>query len=65
MTNAAQTQMQKLTIERNIEAAKVDSILQTYEDTVPKQQYIDDIEYLESVILELRTQYEQESSKCD
>ena len=38
---------------------------QTYEDVIPKQQYIDDIEYLESVILELRTQCEQECSKCD
>lgn len=29
------------------------------------QQYTDDIEYLESVILELRTQCEQECGKCD
>lgn len=32
----------------------VDDLQQTYEDVVPKQQYIDDIEYLESVIRELR-----------
>lgn len=42
-----------------------DELKQTYEDVIPKQQYIDDIEYLESVILELRTQCEQECSKCD
>lgn len=29
------------------------------------QQYTDDIDYLESVILELRTQCEQECGKCD
>lgn len=34
----------------------VDDLKQTYEDVVPKQQYIDDIEYLESVIRELRGQ---------
>lgn len=33
-----------------------DELQQTYEDVVPKQQYIDDIEYLESVIRELRGQ---------
>lgn len=37
-----------------------DELAQTYEDVVPKQQYIQDIEYLESVILELRTQCELE-----
>ena len=37
-----------------------DSIIQDYEDVIPKQQYIDDIEYLESVILELRYQCEKE-----
>ena len=54
-----EAEIEKLTIERNIEAAKADSILQTYEDVIPKQQYIDDIEYLESVILELRNQCKQ------
>lgn len=33
-----------------------DDLQQSYEDVVPKQQYIDDVEYLESVIRELRGQ---------
>lgn len=37
-----------------------DELAQTYEDVIPKQQYIQDIEYLESVILELRYQCELE-----
>lgn len=37
-------------------SSKYDSIIQSYEEVVPKQQYIDDIEYLESVILQLREQ---------
>lgn len=49
-----------LIIERNKAEAARDSIIQTYEDSIPKQQYLDDIEYLESVILELRTQCEKE-----
>jgi len=49
-----------LTIEKNMAEAAKDSIIQTYEDSVPKQQYLDDIEYLESVIYELRTQGEKE-----
>lgn len=49
-----------LTIEKNKAEAAKDSIIQTYEDSIPKQQYLDDIEYLESVILELRTQCEKE-----
>lgn len=50
--------METLTYERNYYAILADDLMQTYEDTVPKQQYIQDIEYLESVILELRTQCE-------
>lgn len=53
-------EIEYLTIERNKAESARDSIIQTYEDSIPKQQYIDDIEYLESVILELRTQYEKE-----
>ena len=49
-----------LIIERNKAEAARDSIIQTYEDSIPKQQYLDDIEYLESVIYELRTQCEKE-----
>ena len=49
-----------LSIEKNKAEATKDSIIQTYEDSIPKQQYIDDIEYLESVILELRAQCEKE-----
>lgn len=53
-------QIKYLTIEKNKAEAAKDSIIQTYEDSIPKQQYLDDIEYLESVIYELRTQYEKE-----
>ena len=49
-----------LTIKRNEAESKRESIIQTYEDSIPKQQYINDIEYLESVILELKTQYKKE-----
>lgn len=40
--------------ERNYYYGLYDSVIQSYEDVIPKQQYIDDIEYLESVILQLR-----------
>lgn len=40
--------------ERNYYYGLYDSVIQSYEDAIPKQQYIDDIEYLESVILQLR-----------
>lgn len=40
--------------ERNYCYGLYDSVIQSYEDAIPKQQYIDDIEYLESVILQLR-----------
>lgn len=53
-------EIEYLTIEKNKAEAAKDSIIQDYEDSIPKQQYIDDIEYLESVILELRTQCEKE-----
>ena len=55
-----------LTYERNYYYYLVDELNQTYEDVVPKGQYIQDIEYLESVILELRTQCELElDKKCE
>lgn len=53
-------QIKYLTIEKNKAEAAKDSIIQTYEDSIPKQQYLDDIEYLESVILELRGEFERE-----
>lgn len=49
-----QAQLDQVTMERNRSYLINDSIVQTYEDAIPKQQYIDDIEYLESVIRELR-----------
>jgi hypothetical protein len=49
-----QVQLDQVTMERNRLYLVNDSIIQTYEDAIPKQQYIDDIEYLESVIRELR-----------
>lgn len=49
-----QAQLDQVTMERNRLHSVNDSIMQTYEDAIPKQQYIDDIEYLESVIRELR-----------
>ena len=57
--------IEELTRQKLIAEMKLDDVMQQYEDVIPKQQYIDDIEYLESVILELRTQCEQECSKCD
>lgn len=57
--------IEELTRQKLIAEMKADEIIQQYEDVIPKQQYIDDIEYLESAILELRTQCEQECSKCD
>lgn len=55
-----QEEINHLIIERNKAEAARDSIIQGYEDSIPKQQYLDDIKYLESVIYELRTQYEKE-----
>ena len=55
-----QEEINYLIIERNKAEAARDSIIQTYEDSIPKQQYLDDIEYLESVIYELRNQYGKE-----
>lgn len=49
-----QAQLDQVTMERNRLYSINDSIVQTYEDAIPKQQYIDDIEYLESVIRDLR-----------
>lgn len=46
------------------ELAKQKLIIETNFNEI-MQQYTDDIEYLESVILELRTQCEQECGKCD
>ena len=53
-------EIEYLTIKRNEAESERESIIQTYEDSIPKQQYINDIEYLESVILELKTQYKKE-----
>ena len=53
-------EIEYLTIKRNEAEAARDSIIQGYEDSIPKQQYINDIEYFESVILELKTQYKKE-----
>lgn len=47
-------EIEQLEYERNYYYGLYDSVIQSYEDTIPKQQYIDDIEYLESVILQLR-----------
>ena len=52
-------EIEYLTIKRNEAESERESIIQTYEDSIPKQQYINDIEYLESVILELTTQYKK------
>lgn len=49
-----QAQLNQVTMERNRLYSINDSIVQTYENAIPKQQYIDDIEYLESVIRDLR-----------
>lgn len=53
-------EIEYLTIKRNEAESERESIIQTYEDSIPKQQYINDIEYLESVIYELKTQYKKE-----
>ena len=53
-------EIEYLTIKRNEAESERESIIQAYEDSIPKQQYINDIEYLESVILELKTQYKKE-----
>lgn len=68
LTNVVQTknnEIEELTYERNYYYSMYDSIQQTYEEVVPKQQYIQDVEYLESVILELRTLCEGECKKCE
>lgn len=57
---AYEKEVEYLSIEKNKAELARDDIIQTYEDSIPKQQYLDDIEYLESVIYELRTQYEKE-----
>lgn len=68
LTNVVQTknnEIEELIYERNYYYGMYDSIQQTYEEVVPKQQYIQDVEYLESVILELRTLCEGECKKCE
>lgn len=45
---------QVLQQERNYYYGLYDSIIQSYEDVIPKGQYIQEVEYLESVILQLR-----------
>ena len=47
-------EIERLEHERNYYYGLYDSVIQSYEDAIPKQQYIDDIEYLESIILQLR-----------
>lgn len=47
-------EIEQLEYERNYYYGLYDNVVQSYEDAIPKQQYIDDIEYLESVILQLR-----------
>lgn len=59
------TAIENLTKQKNLAEMKFDEVMQQYEDVIPKQQYIDDIEFLESTIRELRTQCEQECGKCD
>lgn len=51
--------IEELNRQKSIAEMKLDDVMQQYEDVIPKQQYIDDIEYLESVILELRNQCKQ------
>lgn len=45
---------QVLLQERNYYYGLYDSVIQSYEDVIPKGQYIQEVEYLESVILQLR-----------
>ena len=52
-------EIENLTKQKKIAEMKFDEIIQQYEDVIPKQQYVDDIEFLESTIRELRTQCEQ------
>ena len=52
-------------IKVNLANSKIDELEQTYEDVIPKQQYLDDIEYLESVIYELRYQCELDIKKTE
>ena len=56
-------EIEQLTIERNNYHYAYDQLQQTYEDVVPKAQYIQDIEYLELVILELRDKCESYNNK--
>lgn len=58
-----EAEKQAMEEERNYYYYLADDLQQTYEEVVPKQQYIDDIEYLESVILELRYQCETYNNK--
>lgn len=59
------TEVKDANVKVNLANAKVDEIQQTYEDVVPKQQYLDDIEFLESVIYELRGQCEIDLKKVE
>lgn len=63
IANNQKKEIANLTHERNYYYYISDELKQTYEDVVPKGQYIQDIEYLESVILELRTQCETYNNK--
>lgn len=52
------TEKEEIKMERDKYYYLLDDLKQTYEDVVPKGQYIQDVEYLESVIRELREQLE-------
>lgn len=52
------TELEEVTMEKNRYYYLIDELKQNYEDVIPKQQYIDDVEYLESVIRDLREQLE-------
>ena len=63
IANDQKKEIANLTHERNYYYYISDELKQTYEETVPLGQYVQDIEYLESVILELRTQCETYNNK--
>jgi hypothetical protein len=63
VVNSKDKEIEKLTKERNHYFYLSDDLAQTYEDVVPKAQYVQDIEYLELVILELRDKCESYNNK--
>lgn len=48
------TELEEVKAQRDYNYYRLDDMIQSHEDCIPKQQYIDDVEYLESVIRELR-----------